>query len=187
MPETKDGAAALFAEAFFFVTNRPDAPAVAVEYYLNRGETVRRFGELARAGGHRGFAPAIGRADAALFASRMVMAAFEPTFRHAEMAKNEAWAQFLALAHNTLVDLRAKVDGGEDLKPRPKLKALKGEGGWSVLATTFTLARVKPSLVRFRAFALKLASAALEHARSQWLRLAPQHLKPAWATTLIAG
>jgi hypothetical protein len=161
VPETKDGAAALFAESFYFVTNRSDAPASVVEHYLNRGEAERRFGEFA--------------------------GAFEPTFRHAEMAKNEVWAQLLALAHNVLVDLRAKVDGGEDLKPRPKLKPLKGEGGWSVLATAFTLARVKPSLVRFRAFALKLASAALEHARSQWLRLAPQHLKPAWATTLLAG
>ena len=38
------------------------------------------------------------------------------------------WAQLLALAHNLPVDLRAKVDGGEDLKPRPQLKPLKGEG-----------------------------------------------------------
>lgn len=161
VPETKDGAAALFAESFYFVTNRDDAPAKVVEHYLNRGEAERRFGEF--------------------------VAAFEPTFRHAEMAKNEAWAQLLALAHNVLVDLRAKVDGGKELKPRPSLKPIKGEGGWSVLTTTFAVSRVKPSLVRFRAFALKLANAALDHARSQWLRLSPQQLRPAWVTALIAG
>ncbi|MDE3246922.1 MAG: transposase [Acidobacteriota bacterium] len=161
VPETKDGAAALFAESFYFVTNRDDAPAKVVEHYLNRGEAERRFGEF--------------------------VAAFEPTFRHAEMAKNEAWAQLLALAHNVLVDLRAKVDGGQELKPRPSLKPIKGEGGWSALATTFTMSCVKPSLVRFRAFALKLANAALDHARSQWLRLSPQHIRPAWTAALIAG
>lgn len=161
VPETKDGAAALFAESFYFVTNRSDAPAEVVEHYLHRGEAERRFGEF--------------------------IAAFEPTFRHAEMIKNEVWAQLLALAHNTLVDLRAKVDGGEELKPRPSLKPLRGEGGWSVLATTFSMARVKPSLVRFRAFALKLANAVLDHSRRQWLRLGPQHIKPAWAGALLAG
>lgn len=161
VPETKAGAPALFAESFYFVTNREDEPARVVEHYLGRGEAERRFGEF--------------------------VGAFEPTFRHAEIAKNEVWAQFLALAHNTLVDLRARVDGGTELKPRPTQKPIKGEGGWSVLATTFVLARVKPSLVRFRAFALKLASAALDHSRRQWLRLAPQHLKPAWTTSLLAG
>lgn len=161
VPETKDGAAALFAESFYFVTNRDDAPAKVVEHYLNRGEAERRFGEF--------------------------VAAFEPTFRHAEMAKNEAWAQLLALAHNVLVDLRTKVDGGKELKPRPSFKPIKGEGGWSALATTFTMSRVKPSLARFRAFALKLANAVLDHARSQWLRLSPQHIRPAWAAALISG
>jgi len=161
VPETKDGAAALFAESFYFVTNMEVGSAQVVEHYLNRGEAERRFGEF--------------------------VAAFEPTFRHAEMAKNEIWAQLLALAHNTLVDLRAKVDGGGDLKPRPKLKPLKGDGGWSVLATSFAFTRVKPSLVRFRAFALKLANAFLDHARCQWFRLGPQHIRPAWATSLIAG
>jgi hypothetical protein len=56
-----------------------------------------------------------------------------------------------------------------------------------VLATTFAISRVKPSFVRFRAFALKLANAALDHARSQWFRHGPQHIRPAWATALIAG
>jgi len=46
---------------------------------------------------------------------------------------------------------------------------------------------VSISLVRFRAFALKLANAFLDHARSQWFRLGPQHIRPAWATALIAG
>jgi hypothetical protein len=55
--------------------------------------------------------------------------AFEPMFRHAEMGKNEVWAQLLALAHNVMVDLRAKVDGGEERKPRPSLKPIRGEGG----------------------------------------------------------
>jgi hypothetical protein len=161
VPETKDGAAALFAESFYFVTNRADAPAAVVDHYLGRGEAERRFGEF--------------------------VAAFEPTFRHAEMAKNEVWAQLLALAHNVLVDLRARVDGGTELKPRPTQKPIKGEGGWSVLATTYVVARVRPSLSRFRAFALKLANTALDHGRCQWHRLAPQHLKPAWATILLAG
>ena len=103
------------------------------------------------------------------------------------MNKNEVWAQLLALAHNVLVDLRTKVDGGEELKPRPSMKPIKGEGGWSVLTTTYVNARVKPSLVRFRAFALKLANAALDHARHQWFRLGPQHIRPAWVAALIAG
>jgi len=161
VPERKDGAAALFAESFYFVTNRDDAPEKVVEHYLNRGEAERMFGEF--------------------------VAAFEPTFRHTEMAKNEVWAQLLALAHNVLVDLRTKVDGGEELKPRPSLKPIRGEGGWSVLATTYVMGRVKPSLVRFRAFALKLANAALDHARSVWFRLGPQHVRPAWAEALLAG
>lgn len=161
VPETKDGAAALFAESFYFVTNREDAPASVVEHYLGRGEAERRFGEF--------------------------VTAFEPTFRHAEMAKNEVWAQLLALAHNVLVDLRAKVDGGTELKPRPVQRPIRGESGWSVLATTYVMTRVRPSLVRFRAFALKLANAALDHSRRQWVRLAPQHLKPAWAGSLLAG
>ena len=161
VPETKDGAAALFAESFYFVTNREDAPATIVEHYLGRGEAERRFGEF--------------------------VAAFEPTFRHAEMTKNAVWAQLLALSHNVLVDLRAKVDGGTELKPRPTQKPIRGEGGWSALATTYVMARVRPSLVRFRAFALKLANAALDHSRYQWMRLAPQHLKPAWVGSLLAG
>ena len=161
VPETKDGAAALFAESFYFVTNRVDAPAAVVEHYLGRGEAERRFGEF--------------------------VAAFEPTFRHAEMAKNEVWAQLLALAHNTLVDLRARVNGGTELKPRPTQKPIRGESGWSALATTYVMAHVRPSLARFRAFALKLANAAIDHSRRRWMRLAPQHLKPAWATSLIAG
>ena len=161
VPEAKDGAAALFAEAFYFVTNLDMVPAKVVEHYLNRGEAERRFGEF--------------------------VAAFEPTFRHAEMAKNEVWAQLLALAHNTLVDLRSKVDGGQELKPRPSLKPMRGEDGWAVLATTFVLSWVQPSLVRFRAFALKLANAALDHSRRQWFRLGPQHIKPAWAGALLAG
>ena len=161
VPETKDGAAALFAESFYFVTNRADAPAAVVKHYLGRGEAERRFGEF--------------------------VAAFEPTFRHAEMAKNEVWAQLLALAHNTLVDLRARVNGGTELKPRPTQKPIRGESGWSVLATTYVMAHVRPSLARFRAFALKLANAAIDHSRRRWMRLAPQHLKPAWAESLIAG
>ena len=56
-----------------------------------------------------------------------------------------------------------------------------------MLATTYVMTRVRPSLVRFRAFALKLANAALDHSRRQWVRLAPQHLKPAWAGSLLAG
>ena len=32
---------------------------------------------------------------------------------------------------------------------------------------------VKPSLVRCRSFALKLANACLDHARDQWVRLGP--------------
>jgi hypothetical protein len=73
------------------------------------------------------------------------------------------------------------------LKPRPSLRPIKGEGSWSVLATTFSLSRVKPSLVRFRAFALKLANAFLDHSRRQWTRISPQHIRPAWAAALIAG
>lgn len=161
VPETKDGAAALFTENFYFVTNRKDAPVDLVEHYLGRGEAERRFGEF--------------------------VAAFEPTFRHAEMAKNEVWAQLLALAHNVLVDLRAKVDGGMELKPRPTQKPIRGEDGWSVLATTYVMARVRPSLVRFRAFALKLANATLAHGHRQWLRLAPQHLRPAWVESLVVA
>ena len=138
VPETKNGAAALFAESFYFVTNLDDAPAKVVEHCLNQGEAEGRLGEF--------------------------VAAFEPTFRHAEMAKNEVQAQLLALAHNVLVDLRARVDGGEELKPRPSLKPIKGEGGWSVLANAF-----------------------LDHARSQGFRLGPQHIRPAWAAALLAG
>ncbi len=49
------------------------------------------------------------------------------------------------------------------------------------------MGRVKSSLVRFRAFALKLTNAFLDHARSQWFRLSPQHIRPAWPIALIAG
>jgi hypothetical protein len=46
VPETKDGAAALFAESFCFVTNLEDAPAKVVEHYLNRGEAERWLGPV---------------------------------------------------------------------------------------------------------------------------------------------
>jgi len=46
-------------------------------------------------------------------------AALEPSFRLAEMAKNHIWAQFRALAHNVLVDLRDRNDGEQELKLRP--------------------------------------------------------------------
>jgi len=67
-----------------------------------------------------------------------------------------------------------KVGGGKELKPRPSLKPIKGEGGWSVLANAFAMGRVKPSLVGFRAFDLKLANAFLDHARSHFVSLRGQ-------------
>jgi hypothetical protein len=108
----------------------------------------------------------------------------EPTFRHAELAKIQIWGQFLALAHNVLVDLRDRIDGGQELKPRPSLKPLQGDSGWSVLATAFHWAPVRPTLSRFRAFALKLANGVCQHARATILHLHPQHLKPAWPIAL---
>lgn len=161
VPETKNGAAALFAETFFFVTNREEAPGALVEHYLLRGEAERRFGDF--------------------------VTAFEPTFRHAEMAKNEVWAQLLALAHNTLIDLRTQVDAGQTLRPRPTQRPLKGEDGWSVLAITYITTRVVPTLARFRAFALKLANTLISHGGKHWARISPQHLKPAWVEHLLAG
>lgn len=147
------------------MTKRPyfyaESGIEVVEHYLSRGEAERQFGDF--------------------------LAAFDPTFRHAEINKNEVWAQLLALAHNTLLDLWTRVNGGEELKPRPSLKPIQGEGGWSVLATSYAVGRVEPSLVRFRAFAMKVANMVLEHSRSQWLRLNPQHLRPAWAAALLAG
>ncbi|HLO67662.1 MAG TPA: transposase [Holophaga sp.] len=158
VPQDESGAPALFTENFYFVTTREDAPAEVVEHYLARGEAERRIGEF--------------------------KAAFEPTFRHAEMDKNQVWASLLALAHNVLVDLRERVKGEPELKPRPSLKPLREGSGWSVLATTYQASPVLPSLARFRAFALKLANAVVRHARIQFLRLHPQHLKPAWPSIL---
>jgi hypothetical protein len=72
----------------------------------NRGEAERRFGDF--------------------------LAAFEPTFRHAEMTKNEVWAQLLALAHNTLVDLRVdrKNKGPKRWMARESKGGLQAPGGW---------------------------------------------------------
>jgi hypothetical protein len=158
VPMGEDGAPALFTENFYFVTSSDAAPDAVVERYLRRGEAERLFGEF--------------------------KAALEPTFRHAELGKNQIWAQFLALAHNVLVDLRDRIDGGRELKPRPSLKPLREGSGWSVLATAFHWAPVRPTLNRFRAFALKLANGVCQHARTTVLRLHPQHLKPAWPMAL---
>jgi hypothetical protein len=158
VPLGEDGAPALFTENFYFVTTREDSPEGVVEYYLRRGEAERRMGEF--------------------------KGAFEPTFRHAELDKNQIWAQLLALAHNVLVDLGERVDGGQELKPRPSLKPLRGGTGWSVLATVYHEAPVGPSLARFRAFALKLANGVVAHARATLFRLHPLHLKPAWPMAL---
>ncbi|MBK8792073.1 MAG: hypothetical protein IPN59_02775 [Holophaga sp.] len=180
LPKTKDGAAALFAKSFRFVTNLNDAPANVVKHYLNRGEAERRFNEFVAPSGptfrHRGSKSAsLGEQEHASCAI------------HGEIGKNAIWAKLLALAHNFQVDLRAKVDGGQKFKPQPSLKPIKGEGNWSVLATIFAMGRVKPSMVRFRAFALKLTNTIHDHGRSQWFRLGPQHIRPAWAAALIAA
>lgn len=106
VPVDESGAPALFTENFYVVTTREDAPADVVDHYLGRGEAERRIEEF--------------------------KAAFEPTFRHAEMDMNQVWASVLALAHNVLVDLRERVQGDPELKPRPSLKPFReGSAGLS--------------------------------------------------------
>ena len=161
-PESKDGAACLFLESFYFVTNRQDPAKDVVDHYLKRGEAERCFGEF--------------------------VSAFEPTFRHPDMAKNEVWLQFLGLAHNTLVDLRAQLPEKPEPRRVPTLKPLAGDPGWmSALFHTVVVAPVRTGLARFRAFALKVATRAVSHAGARLQRIHPTHARPGWPRILATA
>ncbi len=80
-PESKDGAACLFLESFYFVTNRQETAKDVVNHYLKRGEAERCFGEF--------------------------VSAFEPTFRHPDMTKNEVWLQLNEAAARRGTGIRA--------------------------------------------------------------------------------
>jgi hypothetical protein len=159
-PEGEGDAPCLFLETFFFVTSRTEAPEQVVGHYFLRGEAERIFGEFVQA--------------------------FEPTFRHPDMSKNEAWLQLLGLAANTLSTLRHRIVRETSTRRIPSLKPLLDEPGWvSALFKTYVTTPVRPTLARFRAFALKLASVLVEHAGRMRIRLHPTHLKPAWPQRLL--
>jgi hypothetical protein len=159
-PASEDGTPCLFLETFYFVTNRAEAPEKVVGHYFLRGEAERIFGEFVQA--------------------------FEPTFRHTEMTKNEAWLQLLGLAANTLSVLRHQIVRETSTRRIPSLKPLLDDPGWvSALFKTYVIESVRPTLARFRTFALKLASVLVEHAGKLRIRLHPTHLKPAWPGRLL--
>ena len=133
-PEGSKGEKALFMERFYFVTSLTADPAEVVRFYLQRGEAERVFGEFVQT--------------------------LKPTFRHIEVAKNQAWALLVALAHNVLADLRdllpklekpakVRVEHRPDFLPDPWVF------GFHRLLDGVTLP-VRPILARVRDLALRI-------------------------------
>jgi hypothetical protein len=161
----KQCAPALFAERFYFVTSLAEAPAQVVRTYQQRGESERVFGEFAQT--------------------------FEPTFRHAEMAKNEVWALLVALAHNVLSSVREMLPPVETpQETRVEHRPAYLPEGW-VLSFRQTLPEeppmrpVRPLLARVRDMALRVPCTFKKIGQRLRLIVCPDLLEPAWFPALM--
>jgi hypothetical protein len=158
-PKAKDGAESLFWEGYYFVTTREGEAETIVSHYLQRGRAEGIFGEFMRA--------------------------MQPNFRHEEMVKNEAWAQVLALAFNTLVDLRRALPREGAIRKILKLTQDLADPGFVAIAVERAKAFATASLTMFRSHALKLFNVFVSHARGEKLRIHPTLLRPEWPDVLL--
>ena len=160
-PRAKNGAESLFWEGYYFVTTREDEAEAVVSHYLQRGRAEGIFGEF--------------------------MQTMQPNFRHEEMVKNEAWAQILALAFNTLVDLRKNLPKEGAIRKALRLTQDLADPGFIAIAIERVKAFAQASLTMFRAHALKLYNVFVSHARGEKLRVHPTLLRPGWPGILEAA
>jgi len=158
-PKAKDGAESLFWEGYYFVTTRDGKTEEIVSHYLQRGRAEGVFGEF--------------------------MQTMQPNFRHEEMVKNEAWAQILALAFNTLVDLRKTLPKEGAIRKALRLTQDLADPGFVAIAIERVKAFASAKLTMFRTHALKLFSVFINHARSEKLRIHPTLLRPLWPDRLL--
>jgi hypothetical protein len=160
-PKSRDGAEALFWEGYYFVTTRADAVEAVVSHYLLRGRAEGIFGEF--------------------------MQTMQPNFRHEEMVKNEAWAQLLALAFNTLVDLRKILPKEDAIRKALKLTQELGDPGFVAITVERVKAFASANLTTFRTHALKLFNVFISHARGEKLRIHPTLLRPGWPGIMLGA
>jgi hypothetical protein len=160
-PKAKDGAESLFWEGYYFVTTRNGKAEEIVSHYLQRGRAEGVFGEF--------------------------METMQPNFRHEEMIKNEAWAQILALAFNTLVDLRKTLPKEGAVRKALRLTQDLADPGFVAIAIERVKAFASAKLTMFRTHALKLFSVFISHARGEKLRIHPTLLRPVWPGLLLGA
>ncbi len=158
-PKARDGAESLFWEGYYFVTTREGEAEEIVSHYLLRGRAEGIFGEF--------------------------MQTMQPNFRHEEMVKNETWAQILALAFNTLVDLRRNLPKEGSIRKALKLTQELADPGFVAITIERVKAFASASLTMFRAHALKLFNVFISHARGEQLRIHPTMLRPGWPGILM--
>ena len=162
-PDGAEGQAALVAERFYFVTSLEDAPADVVRTYQQRGESERMFGEF--------------------------VATFQPTFRHAEVKKNEVWALLLGLAHNVLSDLREQLPKAgkprrQRVEHRPAFLPDQWVFGYQRVLLD-AMDTVRPLLARVRDMALRVPCELRQRGRRLLLAVSPDILAPAWFPALM--
>jgi hypothetical protein len=158
-PKSRDGAESLFWEGYYFVTTRTEVVEAIVSHYLLRGRAEGIFGEFMRT--------------------------MQPNFRHEEMVKNEAWAQILALAFNTLVDLRRNLPKEDAIRKALKLTQELADPGFVAITVERVKAFASANLTTFRTHALKLFNVFVSHARGEKLRIHPTLLRPGWPGILL--
>jgi hypothetical protein len=158
-PKSKDGAESLFWEGYYFVTTRKDEVEAVVSHYLLRGRAEGIFGEF--------------------------MQTMQPNFRHEEMVKNEVWAQLLALAFNTLVDLRKNIPKEGAIRKALILKQDLTDPGFVAITVERVKSFASANLTTFRTHALKLFNVFISHARGEKLRIHPTLLRPGWPGIIL--
>jgi len=158
-PKARDGAESLFWEGYYFVTTRNGEAESIVSHYLQRGRAEGVFGEF--------------------------LQTMQPNFRHDERIKNEAWAQILALAFNTLVDLRRTLPKEGAIRKALKLTQDLADPGFVAIAVQRVKAFASANLMMFRTHALKLFNLFVSHARGEKLRIHPTLLRPGWPGLLL--
>lgn len=161
--EGDENARSLFLERFYFVSNLTNEPSQVVATYLRRGEAERVFGEFKNT--------------------------FEPNFRHDELAKNETWAQLLALAHNVLVAIREQLPMDEiplkvHVEHRPAFLPLPWVSEFHRTIEKSTT-QVRPLLSRVRDMALRVTGELKKVGKQVLLTVRPDILAPTWFPALM--
>ena len=101
------------------------------------------------------------------------MQTMQPNFRHEEMVKNAAWAQLLALAFNTLVDLRKYIPKEGAIRKVLMLTQDLVDPGFVAITVERVESFASANLTTFRAHALKLFNVFISHAVGEKLRIHP--------------